>query len=138
MAVIKNFGILILYYIDIDDKENHGKKKDEKLQLILDKFPELKNTLIVETGSGYHIWFLSDVELRNFSNRKGIELRGEGLYVLFPFSRHPSGKIYEIKSGSVENLVKLDSNSAIRASGIHRKWRRQKTKSKRGGGKIDK
>jgi hypothetical protein len=100
-----------LYYIDIDDKENDGKKKDEKLQLILEKFPELGNSLLVETGSGYHIWFLSDVELANL-NRKGIELRGEGLYVLFPFSKHPSGKIYEIKSGSVENLVKLDSNSA--------------------------
>jgi len=100
-----------LYYIDIDDKENDGKKKDEKLQLILEKFPELGNSLLVETGSGYHIWFLSDVELANL-NRKGIELRGEGLYVLFPFSRHPDGKIYEIKSGSVDNLVKLDSNSA--------------------------
>jgi hypothetical protein len=101
-----------LYRIDIDDKENQGKKRDEKLQLILDKFPELKNSPRVETGSGYHIWFLSDVELPNF-NRKGIELRGEGLYVLFPYSRHPSGKVYEIKSGSVDNLVKLDSNSAI-------------------------
>jgi hypothetical protein len=100
-----------LYYIDIDDKENDGKKKDEKLQLILEKFPELENSLKVETGSGYHIWFLSDVELANL-NRKGIELRGEGLYVLFPYSKHPSGKIYEIKSGSVENLVKLDRNSA--------------------------
>jgi hypothetical protein len=100
-----------LYYIDIDDKENQGKRKDEKLFVILEKFPQLKNSLKVETGSGYHIWFLSDVELANL-NRKGIELRGEGLYVLFPFSRHPSGKIYEIKSGSVENLVKLDSNSA--------------------------
>jgi hypothetical protein len=102
-----------LYYIDIDDKENRGKKKDEKLQMILDKFPELGNSLLVETGSGYHTWFLADVELRNIS-KKGIELRGEGLYVLFPFSRHPDGKIYEIKSGSVENLVKLDNNSAIR------------------------
>jgi hypothetical protein len=102
-----------LYYIDIDDKENDGKKKDEKLQLILEKFPELGNSLLVETGSGYHIWFLSDVELANL-NRKGIELRGEGLYVLFPYSKHPSGKIYEIKSGSFENLVKLDNNSAIR------------------------
>jgi hypothetical protein len=97
----------LLYYIDIDDKENQGKKRDEKLQLILDKFPELKNSLIVETGSGYHIWFLSDVELAN-CNKKGIELRGKGQYVLFPFSIHPSsGKIYEIKSGSVDNLVKL-------------------------------
>jgi hypothetical protein len=95
-----------LYYIDIDDKENQGKKKDEKLQLVLEKL-ELENSLLVETGSGYHIWFLSDVELANF-NRKGIELRGEGLYVLFPYSRHPSGKVYEIKSGSVDNLVKLE------------------------------
>jgi hypothetical protein len=100
-----------LYYIDIDDKENQGKRKDEKLRVILEKFPQLKNSLVVETGSGYHIWFLSDVELANL-NRKGIELRGEGLYVLFPYSKHPSGKIYEIKSGSVENLVKLEAVKA--------------------------
>jgi hypothetical protein len=99
-----------LYYIDIDDKENQGKRKDEKLFVILEKFSQLKNSLIVETGSGYHIWFLSDLELRNF-NRNSIELRGEGMYVLFPYSRHPDGKVYEIVSGSVENLVlvKLDS-----------------------------
>jgi hypothetical protein len=53
-------------------------------------------TLRVQTGSGFHLWFKSDQEIRNSAGKlgQGIDIRGWGGYVVAPPSVHHSGRIY--------------------------------------------
>lgn len=51
----------------------------------------------VRTGSGWHLYFAPpDVEVRNSASKigKGIDVRGDGGYVVAPPSIHPSGRVY--------------------------------------------
>lgn len=81
-------GIIV---IDVDPR--HG--GDETLL----ELPELPQTVEVITGGGgRHIYFLApDQEIRCRPNAlgPGLDLRGEGGYVLVPPSVHPSGRRYE-------------------------------------------
>jgi|SRR5580700_2872753 hypothetical protein len=56
------------------------------------------NTLRVETGRGVHLYFdyPSDKTIRNSASRiaEGLDIRGEGGYVIVPPSTHPSGTSY--------------------------------------------
>lgn len=65
----------------------------------------------MKTGRGRHYYFLypKDTDIRNFTRRyPGIDLRGEGGYVLAPPSLHPSGKIYEwVIKPSVQDMANL-------------------------------
>ena len=54
----------------------------------------------VKTGNGYHRYFRhpGDGEIRNFQTKpglEGIDLRGDGGYVVAPPSIHPSGETYQ-------------------------------------------
>jgi hypothetical protein len=68
---------------------------------------ELPPTRRCETGKGYHLYFSHDPGVRNsqvvakdgkrrwpFSELPGVEVRGEGGYVIAPPSLHPSGRRY--------------------------------------------
>ncbi|MGB9683103.1 MAG: phage/plasmid primase, P4 family, partial [bacterium] len=82
--------------IDIDGEEGEESIKQNKLYL--------PPTPCVKTGKGYHYYFKYQDGVRNFTKRyPGIDLRGEGGYVLAPPSKHPSGAIYEW-------LIPLDNN----------------------------
>jgi hypothetical protein len=54
-------------------------------------------TLRVETGGGFHLWFLSDQDIKNSASKlgQGIDIRGNGGYVVAPPSVHYSGKTYQ-------------------------------------------
>lgn len=61
---------------------------------------ELEATLQVRTGKGVHhyvLWPDDGTEIRNSAGRiaEGIDVRGEGGYVVAPPSVHPSGAVYK-------------------------------------------
>lgn len=60
---------------------------------------QLPETLLVSTGRGTHIYFTwpEGVNIRNSAGKigAGLDIRGEGGYVLAPPSVHPSGAVYQ-------------------------------------------
>ncbi|MEM3415507.1 MAG: phage/plasmid primase, P4 family [Thermoproteota archaeon] len=77
-----------LAVLDIDGIEGEESLKKYKLHIPL--------APCVKTGKGFHFYFKYKNGVRNFTRRfPGIDLRGEGGYVLAPPSIHPSGAIYE-------------------------------------------
>jgi predicted P-loop ATPase len=58
------------------------------------------DTYIVKTPGGFHLYFLmpTDVVVRNSSNKlgPGIDIRGEGGFVVGPGSPHKNGGVYEV------------------------------------------
>lgn len=81
IAVATGNGLLV---VDID-----GPTGEESLQGL-----DVPDTLTVRTGRGRHLWFAG-----KGSNKRGlhpgIDIRGEGGYVLAPPSGHVSGAIYQ-------------------------------------------
>lgn len=71
-----------------------------------------KSTTVVKTGKGYHVYFktpepVSTTRIKIFTDEKareakkpftGVDIQGEGCYVLAPGSLHPSGRYYEFVS----------------------------------------
>jgi hypothetical protein len=58
-----------------------------------------KETFVVETGKGVHVYFKTDYPVRGFKIQElNIDVKGEGGYVLAPPSIHPSGKEYRALS----------------------------------------
>lgn len=80
-------GIVV---VDVDSEEGKKKFFDFNLQ----------RSPTVLTGKGFHIYFKHpmDREIGNFQRRpdlEGIDLRGDGGYVVAPPSLHPSGSTYK-------------------------------------------
>lgn len=83
-----------LVVVDIDP----DKGGEDSWTNLEDRFGTVDNTWWIETGSGgYHIYFdAQDLEVRNSASQigPGIDVRGEGGYVIAPPSRHLSGHAY--------------------------------------------
>jgi hypothetical protein len=62
----------------------------------LEKFPEVRDTHIAKTGRGAHFYFQWEENIRNTSGMlgPGIDVRGEGGFVVVPPSIHANGKTY--------------------------------------------
>lgn len=58
----------------------------------IDKLP--KDTPITRTGRGYHIWFKPKKTIRN-QQFEGIDIKGEGGYIVVPPSIHANGNPYK-------------------------------------------
>jgi hypothetical protein len=105
---LRNIGIVCgsvssnLIVIDFDSEEKFTEFYEK-----LDKdYPDLGdivlNTWIVETGKGRHIYLRVKMDPNEFSRRmrtkvrlvEGVDIKGEGGYVVAPPSLHPSGKQY--------------------------------------------
>jgi len=58
-----------------------------------------KDTFVVQTAKGVHVYFKTDYPVRGFKIQElNIDVKGEGGYVLAPPSIHPSGKEYRALS----------------------------------------
>jgi hypothetical protein len=91
-----------LIVIDFDSEEKF-KEFYEKIDKL---YPDLRDvilgTWIVETGKGRHIYLRLSIDPDDFRNRmrtkvrlvEGVDIKGEGGYVVAPPSLHPSGKQY--------------------------------------------
>jgi hypothetical protein len=94
-----------IFVVDIDgDGVDDG---EDELNRLTKQHGELLSTVEVITARGRHLWFKHpNVPVRNSAGKiaPGIDVRGDGGYVLAPPSVHPSGKRY---------CWSVDSTSAI-------------------------
>lgn len=82
-----------LVVVDVDPK-NGGDQTLKTLFAANDSFPP---TVTVRTGSGgFHFYFLSKEPLKKCVLAKGIDLQGEGSYVVGAGSLHENGNIYQL------------------------------------------
>lgn len=85
-------GIVVL---DVDADHNGY----ESLDVLRRVYGELPETPTVKTGSGgRHIYFKHPgIEIRNSAGKigQGLDIRGDGGYVVAPPSIHPNGNVYE-------------------------------------------
>ncbi len=89
----KSGGIVV---IDIDIDEDKGVYGDESLKDWEDENGELPDTWRAITGrGGYHYYFRSDETIKNATGLyPGVDIRGEGGYVIAPPSLHQNGRNY--------------------------------------------
>jgi len=87
------------FVLDID-----GEQGRETLSQLVAQYGALPNTPTVKTGKGKHYYFRypAGYEVRNLAGRSvhgevlpGIDVRGDGGYVVAPPSIHPNGATYE-------------------------------------------
>ena len=66
---------------------------------------EIPETLEVKTGKGRHLYFQGDATIRNkvglINGAPGVDVRGEGGYVVVPPSVHQNGRVYEFSDPDV-------------------------------------
>lgn len=97
-----NIGIVTgrnFFVLDIDPAHGGGESLDN-LEMIYGRLPE---TFTVKTGGGgWHYYFRIDEKIQNGCNAlgAGIDVRGNGGYVVGPGSTHVSGRDYLVEFSS--------------------------------------
>lgn len=89
-----NGGLVV---IDIDIDENKGIYGDESLREWEKEHGELPESWRAVTGrGGYHLYYRSDEKIKNATGiYPGVDIRGEGGYVVAPPSLHKNGTYYQ-------------------------------------------
>jgi hypothetical protein len=85
----KAAGVIVL---DID-----GEAGEATLKTLIERYGALPETMIAITGRGRHFYFKAPAEpIKNgvACLGPGVDIRGEGGYVIAPPSRHSNGRIY--------------------------------------------
>ena len=117
----ENYGIptgdiSAIFVYDCDIKAGvdgvSGFLKILKVNSLFEYIKKYPDALIIKTGSGgYHFYYGIptglDHNLRNTTNIngiKGLDVRGNGGYVVSPGSIHPNGNKYEVMNGSLSNI----------------------------------
>ncbi len=98
-----------VWVLDVDPQH----EGDQSLAEVVSRYEELPDTVAVRTPSGgLHLWWKwpSDIEIRNSAGRvgAGIDVRGQGGYVIAPPSRLSNGRSYRWVQGSTEILSAPD------------------------------
>lgn len=89
VPVWRNVGIICgavsenLLVVDLDGRE--------AVMTFIARWPELLQTMAIRTGRGYHLYYHTGTLPKN-ARVNGIELRGDGCYVVAPPSIHPETK----------------------------------------------
>jgi len=104
-----NIGLLTgeksgFFVVDVDG----NKGGFESLENLFQAYGEFDPTVIIKTGNGVHIWFAypQGIHIGNRTNLlPGIDVRGEGGYVVAAPSRHASGVYYEPTETSARNTI---------------------------------
>lgn len=101
-----NIGIVTgpesgIFVLDVD-----GKRGEESLIELERRYSSLPDTYTVRTGGGgLHLYFLwpEGADVRNSQSRiaPGLDIRGEGGYVVVPQSLHASGTRYEVNESAI-------------------------------------
>jgi len=93
-----------LVVVDCDSEE-----AVEEVERALERVGIEKRTWVVRTGRGLHLYFLVEAEDEDLVKTRpglgesgGVDVKGEGSYVVAPPSRHPEGDRYEFKLGPRE------------------------------------
>ena len=104
VAVATGAGLVV---IDIDPR--HG--GDDTLVDLRAKLGELPDTVEALTGGGgRHIYLATKVEVRNSANvlGEGVDVRGEGGYVVAAPSSHASGRVYAWEASSRPDEIDVE------------------------------
>jgi putative DNA primase/helicase len=90
VAIVTGDGLVV---VDVDEKHG-GHKTFAELEENLGKLP--RNAVVKTGGDGLHIYMRSKERIRNSSGKlgPGVDVRGDGGYIVAPPSRHISGKRY--------------------------------------------
>lgn len=85
-----------LVVIDLDVDEARGENGLDTLHEWEREYGELPVTASAETGSGgMHLYYMCNTPVGcSVDNEKGVDVRGDGGYVVAPPSVHPSGGVY--------------------------------------------
>ncbi|HET6247369.1 MAG TPA: bifunctional DNA primase/polymerase, partial [Tepidisphaeraceae bacterium] len=80
-----------IFVVDVDGQE--GK---DSLRALESKHGVLPSTVTIKTGRGRHYYFRTKVAVGNSAGSvaKGIDIRGDGGYVVGPGSIHETGHVY--------------------------------------------
>lgn len=105
-------GLLV---IDLDIDENKGVDGYETLKQWQRDNGELPDTWQSITGrGGYHIFFKdSAVNQNRVGLYEGIDIRGEGGYIVAPPSLHPNGRRYEWEQEPGEYMLAQADNTVV-------------------------
>lgn len=97
IGIATGFASAGLFVIDLDVDENKGKNGYETLREWEKVHGALPDTWQSITGrGGYHLFYWSLEPINNRVNLlDGIDIRGEGGYIVAPPSVHPNGRKYE-------------------------------------------
>lgn len=134
-----------LFVLDIDQR----KGGIESLAKMIKIYGDLPSTLGSETGNGYHIYFShpgfkvsnrTDFLGKDFP---GLDIRGDGGYVIAPPSKHANGKIYKFPENApnktapasaamLELLIKKEAPrplSSDHSTGATSEWSKEEVQS---------
>lgn len=96
-----------LVAIDLDEHEERGLSGLDTLHDWEREHGQLPDTATAITGGGgVHLLYRADAEVRGSANAvTGVDVRGDGSYIVAPPSIHPSGRRYEWEAGPDEAPV---------------------------------
>jgi putative DNA primase/helicase len=109
----RNIGIVCgaasngLVILDFDDLESYRRFYPDSARLE-------RETIVVRTGRGVHVWFRSKTPVRSFNVPElSLNVIAEGKFAVAPPSRHPNGATYQFVNG-VRQPAEIDLPDFIR------------------------
>lgn len=101
-----------LVVIDLDVDDLRGEDGVATLREWEREHGELPETACAETGSGgMHLYYMCDRPIAcSVDNERGVDVRGDGGYVVAPPSIHPNGRPYAWEAGPEEGVARADDN----------------------------
>jgi len=73
-------------------------------------------TPVVETGRGYHVYLRTKSPVRK-TNANGIDIQGEGSYIVAPPSIHNSDKEYKFLNPNIDQILEIKNLSEVHIVG---------------------